>query len=134
MIVLACVDEHNGLLFNHRRQSRDAALCRNILDAWPHQSIHMNAYSSALFSAYPQRIICAEDFLETAIAGDVCFVETEPLLPHLSRIEQLVLYRWHRHYPADVDLDLPLSQFICTEKEDFAGTSHETITKEVYRL
>ena len=31
MEVIVCVDDHNGMLFNHRRQSRDQAV---IADMW----------------------------------------------------------------------------------------------------
>ena len=26
MIVMVCIDDHNGMMFNHRRQSRDRAV------------------------------------------------------------------------------------------------------------
>lgn len=31
MVVIACVDERKGMMFNQRRQSRDTALCEDIL-------------------------------------------------------------------------------------------------------
>ena len=31
MILIACVDDSMGMTFNHRRQSRDAVLCRDLL-------------------------------------------------------------------------------------------------------
>ena len=31
MIVMICVDDHNGMMFNHRRQSRDSAVQERVL-------------------------------------------------------------------------------------------------------
>ena len=60
-------------------------------------------------------------------------MEDRPLAPHLDRLEGLVVYRWNRAYPADVHLDLDLSDFRLESGQDFPGSSHETITREIYR-
>ena len=31
MIVMVCIDDHNGMMFNHRRQSRDRAVIERVL-------------------------------------------------------------------------------------------------------
>lgn len=49
MIIIACVDERNGLMFNHRRQSRDLAVCRDILQECSGKRLYMSAYSGKLF-------------------------------------------------------------------------------------
>ena len=49
-----------------------------------------------------------------------------------EKLESLVLYRWNRRYPADVYFDLDLSQWRLVSRREFSGTSHDTITKEVY--
>jgi hypothetical protein len=45
-----------------------------------------------------------------------------------------VVYRWNRRYPGDVffDLDVSAAPWRCVETEEFVGSSHEKITKEVY--
>jgi len=46
--------------------------------------------------------------------------------------ETLILYHWNRHYPADTHFEVPMDGFKFESAEDIIGTSHETITKEVY--
>lgn len=46
--------------------------------------------------------------------------------------EGLIVYRWNRTYPADLFLTLPLEQWTLVRQEEFAGSSHQNITKEVY--
>ena len=75
----------------------------------------------------------AEDCLDRAGKGELCFVETMDPAPWLERMEGLVLYRWNRRYPADLYCTLPLEDFVLEERREFAGSSHECITREVYR-
>ena len=49
-----------------------------------------------------------------------------------ERVEELVLYRWNRDYPADVYLDWDLSRFQVSGLREFPGTSHPNITRTIY--
>ncbi len=49
MIVMICVDDHNGMMFNHRRQSRDSAVQERVLRCSENSRLWMNEYSSKLF-------------------------------------------------------------------------------------
>ena len=49
----------------------------------------------------------------------------------LAAAETIVLYRWNRAYPADVKFTMPQG-FALKESRDFAGSSHEKITREEY--
>ncbi len=93
----------------------------------------MNGYSARMFSGQEERLAVSEDFLEEAGPGEWCFVENVPLAPWLEKLEGLVLYRWNRAYPADAHLDVPLDDFLITDKLDFPGSSHETLTRETYQ-
>lgn len=129
MIVMVCLDDHNGMLFNHRRQSRDQVLYDYIQRLTEGKRLWMNAYSAPLF---PEARI-AEDFLEQAAQGEYCFVENLPLQPYEAKIERLLVFRWNRVYPADTYLDLTQKeQWHIVGQEEFAGNSHEKITMEVY--
>ena len=66
--------------------------------------------------------------------GEDFFAETIPSDDMLEQTQKLVIYRWNRHYPADVrwDPDLDALGFVLRETTDFPGTSHEKITREVY--
>ncbi len=132
MIAVVCVDDRNGTLFHARRQSQDRCLREDLLSLCP-GTLRMNEYSARMFSGQEERIAVSEDFLEEAGQGEWCFVENVPLAPYLKKLEGLVLYRWNRAYPADAHLDVPLDGFLLTDKLDFPGSSHETLTRETYR-
>ena len=136
MILTAVVDDGMGMLFNGRRQSRDRILRQRILELAGDSTLWMNEYSYGLFrdECENARIRVDGDFLMKAGEGEVCFNETEPMLPVEERMEKLVLFRWNRMYPADVRFDLVLNSGVwrMESSEDFAGSSHERITMEVY--
>ena len=135
MIVICVIDDHGGMLFNHRRQSQDRVLREHILQRTHGKKLWMNAYSYGQFAAeQASQIVVSEQFLQQAAAGDYCFVETCSLKSVRSRIEAVILYRWNRSYPTDFALDLTLTQpdWIQVETTEFAGNSHERITEERY--
>lgn len=130
MTVIVCLDERNGLLFNGRRQSRDRLVIADILSTVRGRRLLAAPFSAPLFAA--AELLVDNAFLSLAGAEDFCFVEDRPLMPHLDRIDVLIVYRWNRVYPADVYLDLPLETWRLTETTEFKGHSHEKLTREVY--
>ena len=50
----------------------------------------------------------------------------------VERIGEIYLYRWNRDYPAEVYFPVDLSVWKCMETKEFAGSSHEKITRERY--
>ena len=50
MILIVCVDDHNGMMFNHRRQSQDRVLRADILELTDGKKLWMNAYSRKQFA------------------------------------------------------------------------------------
>ena len=135
MNIIAVIDDGGGLMFNHRRQSQDRVLRERILNLSDGSRLWMYAYTRKQFdSAEPDRISVDEDFLEKARNGDFCFVENVPLLPVLSRVERVILFRWNRAYPSDFrfDVDVSAPPWTLTTMEEFPGFSHEKITMEVY--
>ena len=135
MIVFTAVDDTNGMLFNKRRQSQDSVLREHMLTLCGENPLFVTPYTAKQFSAEQQaRLRIEENPLEAAAKGDFCFIETLPLMPYAEKIEKVCLYKWNRRYPADFFFDLPLSApaWKLEETEEFAGTSHDTITKEVF--
>lgn len=135
MIAIVCLDDKNGMSFNHRRQSRDACLRREILALARGRRLWMVPYSAGQFDPEDAgRLSVSETFLEEAAPGDYVFVEDRPLAPFAERLEQLIIFRWNRVYPGDQYLDLPLAggPWHKAESRDFPGKSHEKITMEVY--
>ena len=43
MILIVCVDDHNGMMFNHRRQSQDRILRGDILELTEGKILWMDA-------------------------------------------------------------------------------------------
>ena len=146
MKIIVCVDNQNGMMFNHRRQSQDRVLRKRILELTGGKKLWMNAYSQKQFlqGNMPKeqeqsgqlgqsgQIQADETFLEKAGPGEPCFVEDRSVAPFAGRVERVVLYRWDRAYPADLYWDLSLEGWTLARREEFPGFSHEIITKEVY--
>lgn len=136
MFLIVCLDEQNGMLFNKRRQSMDKVVRERIVNLCGHRPLWMNSYSASQFTERLSNFHIAEDFLDQAGTGSYCFVENEDVAPVSDRVEGIVLFRWNRRYPADVTF--PVEQFChrwrLNSTEDFAGSSHERITQEVYLL
>lgn len=134
MILILCLDDNNGMMFNHRRQSRDKVLLAHILEITQNNPLWMNAYSAQLFHEDETRININEDFLTQAKEGDYCFVENIDITPYEEKIEKIILYKWNRNYPDDFYFTLPLEEhgWNLIETNEFVGHSHEKITEEVY--
>ena len=138
MNVIICIDDNSGLMFNNRRQSKDRAVLEQVLEAAQNSRLCVNLYTGKLFAGMISeeagvQVIIREQPARWAEEGDYCFVEGEELAPFADKIQQLTIYRWNRVYPADIYLDLNLEEWTLTESVDFAGYSHEKITREVYR-
>lgn len=133
MTLILCADNHNGLLFNKRRLSRDSAVCEHILALCGGRPLWMNEYSAAIFPQNTPNICVSENFWEMAGEGDFCFAENADLSVISGQAKKLVIYRWNRSYPSDVKLsERILADRKLTHTFAFAGTSHPCITQEVY--
>ena len=133
MTVIVCLDNANGMMFNHRRQSRDANVVKDILKTINGASLLIEPYSEPLFSQADYSVSVSDSFLIDAGAEDYCFVENTSVAEFKEKISQLVIYKWNRDYPADFYFDIDYANDYELETTlDFIGTSHEKITREVY--
>ena len=133
MILIVCVDDHNGMMFNHRRQSQDRVLRADVLKLTAGKALWMNAYSRKQFTESDEDEIRVDEmFLNAAGDGEFCFVENADVSGYVDRIEEIYVYRWNRDYPADVYFPVDLGGWKCEETKEFAGSSHEKITRERY--
>lgn len=135
MIIIACVDDNNGMLFNHRRQSQDRTLRAYILQLCQGKQLWMNPYSAKQFQeAEPSLLRVDPQFLSKAAWDEPCFVEDEAIAPYENRISRIFLFKWNTVYPADTYFDISLSSgtWHCTKRTEFPGNSHKKITMEVY--
>lgn len=135
MNLIVFIDDNGGMMFNHRRQSRDRVALQRILDMTAGYILWMNKYSAGLFSEYhaPQIQVNAQ-FLDMAGPGDYCLVENADVTPYLPFIEKIILFHWNRAYPSDMKFPIKLDsgKWVRQSQEDFVGSSHEKITMEVY--
>lgn len=133
MIAIVCLDDRRGMLFNGRRQSRDRAVVEKILELAKGRRLWIHPFSEPLFvDNMAENIVVDGQFLERAGEGDFCFVENCGLAAVEGRLEKIVVFWWNRRYPSDLRLDVCLENWTKAEEEEFAGHSHEKITKEVY--
>ena len=74
MIVIACVDDRMGMLFNRRRQSQDAALRQRLLERAAGRPIWMSEYSARQFADCPADNIRVSDHCaDRAGTGELWF-------------------------------------------------------------
>ncbi len=134
MIVIVCLDDREGMMFNGRRQSRDRVLLADVAAMTCGVCLRAAPCSEKLLREHGLSPVIGEDFLSVAGAGEVCFVEDRGIAPYWDSLERLVIYRWNRHYPGDLfwDLDPEEAGLRLTQRAEFAGSSHETITKEIF--
>ena len=52
-----------------------------------------------------------------------------------DKINTLIIYKWNRIYPADLHFDINVNDvsWELIDSEEFNGSSHEKITREIYR-
>ena len=119
-------------MFNRRRQSRDRVLIADLVRHVKENKLWVTPYSAPLFPQDMPRLIVTEDF-STAQKQDYCFVEDTDPAPLWNLAGEVIVYRWHRLYPADVRFTGDLSGFYLSESTEFVGSSHDKITKEVWK-
>lgn len=133
MKIIVCLDDRNGMLFAGRRQSSDRCLTERICSMTKDSRLWLSKYSAPMFAA-AANICVDEDYLQKAQAGEFCFAEKALPVECISRAEEIIVFRWNRHYPADIRFPaehLQTRQQVQTA--EFPGNSHEKITMEVYR-
>ena len=132
--VAVCLDDENGMGFGGRRQSRDRLLIADLMGESTARTLVIGEYSRLLFEEYPQAVVSSDPFADCPDGG-IYFAELQPIAPYLKQIGELIVYRWNRLYPADLyfDVDLQKSGFSLCSSCEFTGSSHDKITKEVYR-
>lgn len=134
MKIAVCIDEKNGMCFGGRRQSRDSLLLADLSRHTGAGRLLASPFSDKMLSDAKIPHFCSDGFLDIATENDVCFVENLPVSDCIKDCTEFIVYKWNRHYPSDMKLDiLPENAgFSLKESYDFEGSSHEKITKEIY--
>lgn len=127
MKLIVCLDDNNGMMFNKRRQSRDKILIENMLELCEGEQLYTNEYSAKLF---PENTVnVAENFCNSE-SNYYCFCENFDA--EEEKIDEIIVYKWNRLYPADTYFNIDLKNWNLIESVDFVGSSHERITRERY--
>lgn len=134
MHIIVCLDNQNGMLFNHRRQSRDRAVIVDILQNLNGRILKVRKCSEDIFPVDGETIWVSDKSPADVLTDEVCFVEDVPLSPVADQIDTLTIYRWNRDYPGDFHLDIDPAKagLHLQTSTEFPGYSHDKITKEVY--
>lgn len=132
MNLIVVVDEDNGMMFNHRRQSQDAILRDHILKMAESTALWMNTYTRKQFGSIPSYVHISENPMDEAGTGEFCFVEDLEVSAYIEKIEHLIIFRWNRRYPGDFQFGIGLGGWKLMKTYEFEGKSHEKITGEVY--
>lgn len=131
MNIIICTDKNKGMMFGGRRQSQDSVLREKVLELSSGTRLLMNSYSAKQFGE-TDGITVDEDFLNKAGQGEFCFVEDKEITT--DNVESFYIFNWNRKYPGDLffEIDLKKEGFKKVKKEEFAGSSHDKITLEIY--
>lgn len=135
MRLVVCVDDGMGMMFNKRRQSKDARVREDMLAMVPlDKKLFVTSYTAKQFLPEEQeRLTVCEDMLVGTLSGDYFFAEDMNVTGLEKVTEEVVLYRWMRAYPSDVKFTFDLSGYELISSEDFVGNSHPEMKKEIYR-
>ena len=133
VILIACVDDKYGLLFNGRRVSKDETVIKKLLETIGDNKLWMSQYTSSLFQEEDSKVVLIDDeFLTKASENDYCFIEDAVPDKIKNKVEKLILFKWNREYPSDTKLEMDLSSYKIDQACEFEGKSHKKITMEVY--
>ena len=133
MKLIVCLSDDNGMMFNYRRQSRDRVLISDMIQHVGETPLWISPYSAPLFGEDCPHLQVSPAPSQAAGKNDYCFVEDTPLPKTLEDVNEILIYRWNRLYPSDVFFTCNTSAFRLTESSEFAGSSHDNITKEIWK-
>lgn len=130
MTLIACVDERMGMAFNGRRQSRDRMIYLDLAGLSRGAPLYTHPRSITLFESLGIPVAPADS--RSIPPEGWYFDEFESPSGLIAAADQVILYCWNRHYPADLRFDASLDGWTLLEERDFPGSSHERITRRIY--
>lgn len=123
MNFIVCIDDNKGLMFNNKRLSRDSKIIEDINNNY--SKVVINEYSNMLFQN--NGIISSVP----TITKKYQFIENNDLSN--QSINNLIIYKFNRSYPSDLKLNVNFTTLELISTIEFIGSSHDKITKEVWR-
>ncbi len=133
MTVALCICDRFGMLFNGRRQSRDRNQLADLAAIANGKTVYITPFSEKLFIGFEGNFAVSENPL--CENDGIAFIENMHLSEYKNEIDTLIIYRWNERYPADFSIDISPEDIglKLSSSEDFAGYSHEKITREIWR-
>ena len=136
MILAVCVDNGGGMTFGNRRQSRDIVVCRDLIDVCKGNKLYIDEYSERIFTEVEDSvdvINVVTSLLDVDCGDNDCiFVENEQPSLFADKVSKIIVYKWNRDYPYDMQFDIDMTEWKLMSMTEFPGKSHERITREVY--
>ncbi len=134
MKLILCLDDRNGISFNHRRQSSDREVIKHIIKDNEDGILVIEPYSEKLFQEVSHNNIHIKTPDKAEFTEEISyFTERKVDEELLEKADFLELYFWNRKYPGDAFFAFDKEQWELIEEEDFPGFSHEKITKKTYK-
>jgi len=131
-ILVVCRENGHGIMFNHRRVSRDEAVLSDVRKIAPTRNLYCSEYSFRYWARgrnHPSLVITRQP--DPSSEG-VFVLEDSAMTPdELKTFRRIIVYEWNRDYPSDVKFEVPNDYALVNESE-FIGNSHEKITRRVY--
>lgn len=127
-----CIDDMGGILFGGRRVSADSAVFDDLKTLYT-KKLYVTPFSVGLMQRYGIEYVSADNIFDAAEDDDMIFAENISLATHLKDLSEIIVYRWNRRYPSDFKTDIDFSALILTDSRDFKGTSHDKITRNIYK-
>lgn len=143
MKIIYVLDQKNGMMFNHRRQSFDQAILKKIVaDVNEVEGrLWLSDYSKELFASYDVNMMSLEEFdLSKANEKDFIFIENidvdlEVMIANKEISIELEFYRWDKVYPSDKKMSFTkelLDVFFVKDSYEMSGETHDVISVEVW--
>lgn len=129
MKIAVCVAENGGITFNGRRVSRDKKILEDMISLFGRVEVGESAFGMFERAGLSERAsICTEKNPDGAL-----FIEKDPA-EYYGSAAAAVIYRFNVNYPADVYMTSSPADngFTLVSVTEFAGETHEKITREVY--
>lgn len=143
MKIVFVLDQKNGMMFNHRRQSFDQAIIKKIVEDVNEVKgrLWLSNYSKDLFTSYDVNVMPLEEFdLTKANDNDVVYVENidvdlEAMIADKEASIELNFYRWDKVYPSDKKMIFTkelLDAFFVKDSYEMSGETHDVISVEIW--
>lgn len=128
------IDSRGGMMFNNRRQVKDAEAFADMCGRWGRAEIFITQFSSRLLEGRENVTVC-DDPIAQCTEDCLCFIENPDDLKNLDRVDTFVIYNWNIPYPADKYLSLNIEElgFKRISKDKFSTVIHQKVTREVFK-